>query len=160
MIGIIIINNANLMGRNLFHVRYIKLSYRIRGKVARIQTNRVAINIVFRIRNVLVPTRICPEKNTMDKSLIIKMLAYSAIKIKANIPPLYSTLKPETNSDSPSAKSNGVRFVSARLVMNQKINIIININIGQDNIETVMTDMSIFLWIISAEIKISDIDTS
>jgi len=40
------------------------------------------------------------------------MLAYSARKIKANFNPPYSTLKPETNSDSPSAKSKGARFVS------------------------------------------------
>jgi hypothetical protein len=38
---------------------------------------------------------------------------YSAIKIRANVLLLYSVLNPETSSDSPSAKSNGVRFVSA-----------------------------------------------
>lgn len=52
--------------------------------------------------------------------LIARMLVYSAIKIRANRPALYSTLKPETSSDSPSARSNGVRLVSARLVMNQR----------------------------------------
>ena len=36
------------------------------------------------------------------------------MKIKANPPLLYSVLNPETSSDSPSAKSKGVRFVSAR----------------------------------------------
>ena len=46
---------------------------------------------------------------------------YSAIKINANLPALYSMLNPETNSDSPSAKSNGVRFVSARIVVNHII---------------------------------------
>lgn len=51
-------------------------------------------------------------------TLMKRMLRYSAIKIKANVPLLYSVLKPETNSDSPSAKSNGVRFVSARMVAN------------------------------------------
>lgn len=48
------------------------------------------------------------------------MLAYSAIKIKVKEPPLYSVLKPETNSDSPSEKSNGVRLVSANLDTNHK----------------------------------------
>jgi hypothetical protein len=48
-----------------------------------------------------------------------KILAYSAKKIKANPPLLYSTLNPETNSDSPSAKSKGVRFVSANEEQNQ-----------------------------------------
>lgn len=47
------------------------------------------------------------------------MFIYSAIKISANDPELYSVLNPETNSDSPSAKSNGVRLVSARVVINQ-----------------------------------------
>jgi hypothetical protein len=42
------------------------------------------------------------------------ILAYSAIKIKANPNLPYSILNPDTSSDSPSAKSNGVRFVSAK----------------------------------------------
>lgn len=42
-----------------------------------------------------------------------RILAYSAIKIKANPTLPYSILNPETSSDSPSAKSKGVRFVSA-----------------------------------------------
>jgi hypothetical protein len=49
------------------------------------------------------------------------MLAYSAMKIKAKPPLLYSTLNPETSSDSPSAKSKGVRFVSANLDANHII---------------------------------------
>lgn len=39
------------------------------------------------------------------------------MKIKAKLLAPYSTLNPDTNSDSPSAKSNGVRFVSARFVI-------------------------------------------
>jgi hypothetical protein len=42
-----------------------------------------------------------------------KILPYSAMKINANKPEPYSILKPDTNSDSPSEKSNGVRLVSA-----------------------------------------------
>ena len=54
------------------------------------------------------------EKNISEKITLIKIiLAYSAIKIKANPTLPYSILKPETNSDSPSAKSKGVRLVSA-----------------------------------------------
>jgi hypothetical protein len=49
-------------------------------------------------------------------------MPYSAIKIKAKLHPLYSTLKPDTSSDSPSAKSKGVRFVSATQLINQIIN--------------------------------------
>lgn len=40
----------NLIGRNSFHVRYIRLSYRIRGIVARIQMKTVAIIIVLNTR--------------------------------------------------------------------------------------------------------------
>lgn len=49
------------------------------------------------------------------------MLAYSAIKKRANGPPAYSTLKPDTSSDSPSVKSNGARFVSASVEINHII---------------------------------------
>lgn len=54
----------------------------------------------------------------VDKVFIIKMFAYSARKKRANGPPAYSTLKPETSSDSPSVRSNGDRLVSARVETN------------------------------------------
>jgi hypothetical protein len=64
--------------------------------------------------------KISPPKKITTKSILInKILAYSAKKIKANPPLLYSTLNPDTNSDSPSAKSKGVRLVSANLDLNQ-----------------------------------------
>ena len=47
--------------------------------------------------------------------LINRIFVYSAIKINANGELLYSILNPDTNSDSPSLKSNGVRCVSARI---------------------------------------------
>lgn len=59
------------------------------------------------------------EKRAAVKSLIARILVYSAIKISANGPLLYSVLNPDTSSDSPSARSNGVRFVSASIVTNQ-----------------------------------------
>lgn len=46
---------------------------------------------------------------------ISMMLAYSARKNRAKGPAAYSTLNPETSSDSPSVRSNGARFVSARV---------------------------------------------
>lgn len=52
---------------------------------------------------------------------IIMMFAYSAMKNKANGPAAYSTLKPETNSDSPSVRSKGARFVSANVEINHII---------------------------------------
>jgi hypothetical protein len=61
-----------------------------------------------------------PPKKTNVKIILIKRIEeYSAKKIKANPPLEYSTLKPDTNSDSPSAKSKGVRLVSAKLETNQ-----------------------------------------
>ena len=45
------------------------------------------------------------------------MLAYSARKNSAKGPPAYSTLKPDTSSDSPSVRSNGARLVSANVEM-------------------------------------------
>ena len=54
-------------------------------------------------------------------NLINRMFIYSTIKIRANGELLYSILKPDNNSDSPSAKSNGVRCVSANKEINQAI---------------------------------------
>ena len=46
-----------------------------------------------------------------------RMLEYSAKKNRAKGPPAYSTLKPETSSDSPSVRSKGARLVSASVEM-------------------------------------------
>ena len=68
------------------------------------------------------------DKNITLKIILIKIiLAYSAIKIRANPTLPYSILNPETNSDSPSAKSKGVRLVSATQEINQIPTIGINI---------------------------------
>jgi hypothetical protein len=48
------------------------------------------------------------------KVLNIIKLEYSEMKIIENNPPSYSVLNPLTNSDSPSLKSKGVRFLSAK----------------------------------------------
>lgn len=56
-----------------------------------------------------------PKKIMAEIVFIMRILAYSAKKNSANGPPAYSTLNPETSSDSPSVKSNGARFVSARV---------------------------------------------
>lgn len=92
--------------------------------MARTATNRAA-----RLKVVVIRI-ICPQiefpradaKMAVESALTMMMFMYSAIKIKAKFAPPYSTLKPETSSDSPSAKSNGVRLVSARIVTNQHIN--------------------------------------
>jgi hypothetical protein len=70
------------------------------------------------------------DRNSSEKiSLIMIMLAYSAIKIRAKPKLPYSILKPETSSDSPSAKSKGVRLVSAKQDTSQIPDMGININI-------------------------------
>lgn len=40
------------------------------------------------------------------------------MKNRANGPAAYSTLKPDTSSDSPSVRSNGARLVSAKVEIN------------------------------------------
>jgi hypothetical protein len=52
-------------------------------------------------------------------NLMKMILPYSAKNNRANPPLPYSILNPDTSSDSPSAKSNGVRFVSANKEVNQ-----------------------------------------
>jgi len=86
--------------------------------VARIHTNRIAKPTVFTTINTSSINPIEPQNTTAVNKLITKIFAYSAIKIIANNPLLYSVLNPDTSSDSPSAKSNGVRLVSAKHVMN------------------------------------------
>ena len=64
--------------------------------------------------------------------LIAKIEVYSAINSNANGALLYSVLNPDTSSDSPSARSNGVRLVSASIVINQIVAGGISIIRGQD----------------------------
>jgi len=66
-------------------------------------------------RNILPP----PKNKIAERRLIIRMLPYSARKIRAKPAEPYSILNPETSSDSPSAKSKGARLVSATQVTNQ-----------------------------------------
>jgi hypothetical protein len=57
-----------------------------------------------------------PPKNIKTANVLIKIIEpYSASKKSAKPILAYSTLKPETSSDSASGKSNGARFVSARI---------------------------------------------
>lgn len=61
------------------------------------------------------------------------------MKIKANPTLPYSILKPETSSDSPSAKSKGVRLVSARLIINHKN------TIGKNKSDFIQNEFSIVI---------------
>lgn len=49
-----------------------------------------------------------------------KSIEYSDKKIKAKYVPEYSVLNPETSSDSDSLKSNGARWVSAKIQINHR----------------------------------------
>lgn len=105
----------NLYGRDTFHAIIINLSYRTRGKELRTQINKKHIKKVFKI------IKLAPKNNSEVMNLKNMIIPYSLIKIKANIPPPYSILNPETISDSPSARSKGVRFLSAMHIINQVI---------------------------------------
>lgn len=86
------------------------------------------------------------ERNKRQKIiLIIIILAYSAIKIRAKPRLPYSILNPDTSSDSPSAKSKGVRFVSARQEISQIPAIGKNIN---------NLDQNIFIWDRSRRLRV------
>jgi len=54
-----------------------------------------------------------PKKNIVIKDDIIKIFEYSAKKNNTKVVAAYSTLYPDTSSDSASGRSNGTRLVSA-----------------------------------------------
>src|SRR4030088_1758516 len=65
-----------------------------------------------------------PPRNRIDVIALIRiMLAYSPRKNRPKLMELYSTKKPATISDSPSARSNGARLVSASAEMKKMTNI-------------------------------------
>jgi hypothetical protein len=72
-------------------------------------------------------------KSEVEIRLSIKIIPYSAMKISANNPELNSVLNPETSSDSPSAKSKGVRFVSAMQEISHRNN-------KGDNMKLIVTE--------------------
>jgi hypothetical protein len=75
----------------------------------------------------LIARLICPhilakisEKNNVTVIILItNIIMYSAINRSANPLLLNSMLKPDTISDSPSAKSKGARLVSAKIEISQ-----------------------------------------
>lgn len=116
--GVIIIYKDK--GKIIFQFKYISLSKRNRGYDPRVHKYNIIINIQD-IKNIM---ELIDKNNLAEIILKIIILVYSAKKIIANHPPIYSTLKPETNSDSPSAKSNGLRLTSAMQAIIHIINII------------------------------------
>lgn len=119
-----ILNIAKARGKYFFQVRCISWSYRNRGYEARTHRNRKTRRIVFTANTPgaaigILDTGLPPPKNIKALSAFINiMFLYSAIKKRANGPPAYSTLYPDTSSDSPSVRSNGARLVSASVDTN------------------------------------------
>ena len=96
------IDNPSVTGRKDIHIKYIRLSYRIRGRVVRTQRKSVVRAKVFRA-NIGLDSLV---ENRQEVNILIAMiLVYSAIKIMAKGPALYSMLNPDTSSDSPSTRS-------------------------------------------------------
>lgn len=111
---------ARVKGKKFFHTRCISWSYRNRGYDARTHRNNMESSAAFVIILIEVSSGkvilwVVPKNRIVDSVFINKILAYSAKKNRAKGPPAYSTLNPETSSDSPSVRSNGARFVSARV---------------------------------------------
>ena len=86
----------------------------------------MCINIWYKIskiyKNTLKYILYPPKKNMLIIKQISTILAYSAKKKKTNITAECSVMKPLTNSDSASAKSNGALLVSAIAAMKNNIN--------------------------------------
>jgi len=74
-----------------------------------------------------------PRKRIVERTFINMMFEYSARKNKAKGPPENSTLKPDTSSDSPSVRSKGARFVSARVETYHIKQIGAQVNRNQEN---------------------------
>ena len=108
MVIMAILIAARLYGSASFQDIIISLSQRTRGKAQRVHTNNSLTRNVF-IRIISPPRKNIEVRNPSDN-----IIPYSLIKMRANNPPPYSMLNPDTISDSPSARSKGVRFASAR----------------------------------------------
>src|SRR5699024_5305635 len=90
-----------------FHDNIIRWSYRTRGNEHRTHTKITHTEKVFsRVKPL-------PMNNNLVMNLMNIIIPYPLMKMKANKPPPYSILNPETISDSPSARSKGVRLDSA-----------------------------------------------
>ena len=114
---------ANDSGKKIFQQSRINWSIRYRGNEARTQIKKNNIPLVLRPKTIESIRKMefrqkdsQPPINMITVNKLIKIIdAYSAKKNKAKPILEYSTLKPETNSDSASGKSNGARFVSANI---------------------------------------------
>lgn len=100
-----------MVGKTSFHIRFIKKSYRFRGKQERthnIKTKKNKTKFQWKKKIILLIN---------EKARIIE---YSPKNNKVKEEEEYSVLNPLTNSDSPSVKSKGARLVSAKILINQR----------------------------------------
>ena len=115
----------------IFQDNDINWSYLYLGKVALTQINKNTIKINL-LKNQNQPgtkyNKVMfkggnhpPKKRHTVKLDINKIEEYSAKKNKTKPTAEYSTLYPETSSDSASGKSKGTRFVSAKIDMKNNI---------------------------------------
>jgi len=116
---------------------FMSISYRYRGKVARkiIHTLEIATEATAALsENSSIPANTLTPSDENSK-----ILAYSAKKIRTKPTEEYSMLNPDTNSDSPSEKSKGVRLVSAIIITNHR-----TATIGQ--ISNIIEDLISMEW--------------
>lgn len=88
----------------------------MRGKVQRHQINKVKNRAITGKNSNLFNKK--PKTKRVLNIHINNIDMYSPKNNKANLDALYSVLKPDTNSDSPSAKSKGVRWLSLKHIIN------------------------------------------
>jgi hypothetical protein len=128
------INKEQTSGNKTFQPNDINWSYRKRGNVARTQINVNITNHNFRQYQTNPGIQLTNNGNKLEikgkgnhppKKIITNRFdititcKYSPKNRNAKVIDEYSTLKPETSSDSASAKSNGALYVSAKVQINQ-----------------------------------------
>lgn len=113
------------MGNNIVQQKDISWSKRILGNEAltHIKTNIIKHALNPKLKLLIKPeiieysdvidTKKPPMNSITAKIQISTILAYSAKKKNTNIPAECSVIKPDTNSDSASARSKGALLVSA-----------------------------------------------
>lgn len=107
------INQSKVNGIKIIQHKFKSSLIRNRGKDLRITRIKSKIKKAHNSKNL----EVLIDERKKDLKTIIK---FSPKKIKENSNPPYSTLKPDTNSDSPSDKSNGDRLFSIiRLISNK-----------------------------------------
>jgi hypothetical protein len=114
-----------IIGNNIVQQKDISWSKRILGNEAltHMKTNIIKHALNPKLKLLIKPeiieysdvidTKNPPMNNITAKIQISTILAYSAKKKNTNIPAECSVIKPETNSDSASARSKGALLVSA-----------------------------------------------